>query len=331
MAVKPAKPPAAAGTGPKAATINNDIAYTELLPPSLLATVGRSEMLARTKKEGGISGRHASPHKGFSVEFAEHRQYTQGDDLRDLDWRVYGKVDKFYIKQYIEETNLRATIIVDASGSMNYVGEEAAEFEGKQLSKFEYARYLGAALTYLLIRQQDAVGLVTFDHEIRKYIRAASKPSQVRQILQELHATKPGKDTAAAEVFHDIAERISRRGLVIIISDLFDDGAKIKEALHHFQYRNHELVVFHLMAEEELTFPFKKFTNFRNLELFSQNIKVDPLSIKAQYLDRVRRFVDTIEKACGQMKADYVPVNTKIPVTETLSGYLSRRREQTKI
>ena len=330
MAVKPANSPAPAPSS-GGGTLNDDVAYTSLLPPSLLATVGRSEFLARTKKEGGISGRHASPHKGFSVEFAEHRQYAQGDDLRDLDWRVYGKVDRFYIKQYIEETNLRATIILDASGSMNYCGDEATEFEGKQLNKFEYGRYLAAALTYLLIRQQDAVGLVTFDHEIRRYIRAASKPSQVRMILEELYATSPGSDTAAADVFHDIAERINRRGLVIIISDLFDDGEKIKKALHHFQYRNHELVVFHLMAEEELSFPFKKFTNFRNLEALSRQIKVDPLSIKAQYLERVRGFIDTIEKACGQMKADYVPVNTKNSVIETLSAYISRRRELTKI
>lgn len=326
MAVTPSSSAPAAG-----ATLNSDVAYTELLPPELLATVGRSEFLARMKKEGGISGRHASPHKGFSVEFAEHRQYTQGDDLRDLDWRVYGKIDKFYIKQYIEETNLRATIIVDASGSMNYVGDEAAEFQGRKLSKFEYSRYLAAAMTYLLIRQQDAVGLVTFDTAMRKYIRAASKPSQVRQILEELHNTKAGEDTAAAEVFHDIAERINRRGLVIIISDLFDDGEKIKEALHHFQYRNHELVIFHVMAEEELTFPFKKFTNFRNLEELSRQLKVDPLALKAQYLDRVKTFIDIVEKACGQMKADYVPVNTKNPLVETLNGYLSRRRELTKL
>lgn len=314
-----------------AQSIGDDVAYTELLPPELLATIGRSEFLARTKKEGSISGRHASPHKGFSVEFAEHRQYTQGDDLRDLDWRVYGKVDRFYIKQYIEETNLRATIIMDASGSMNYVGDEATEFNGKRLSKFQYGRYLAAALTYLLIRQQDAVGLVTFDSEIRRYIRSASKPSQVRMILEELHSTQPGKDTAAAEVFHDIAERVQRRGLVIIISDLFDDGEKIKEALHHFQYRNHELVVLHVMAEEELTFPFKKFTNFRNLEMLNRNLKVDPLALKAQYLDRVRSFIDTIEKACGQMKADYVPINTKNPLVDSLNSYLSRRRELTKI
>ncbi len=309
---------------------NGDAAYLRLLPPELTAIIGKHEFLARTKKEGSISGRHASPHKGFSVEFAEHRQYTQGDDLRNLDWRVLGKSDRFYIKQYIEETNMRVTILVDASGSMNYVGDHATQLDGQQpLSKFEYARYLAAALTYLLIRQSDAVGLVTFDTEIRRYIRAASKPSQVRLILQELHETEPGDDTEAAVVFHDIAERIQRRGLVIIISDLFDDGERIKEALHHFQYRNHELVLFHLMAEEELTFPFRKFTNFRNLEALNANLKVDPLAIKAQYMERVRGFIDTIEKACGQMKADYVPVNTKNTLPETINAYLSRRRELT--
>lgn len=309
----------------------NTPGYMSLLPPELIATISRMEFLARTKKEGGITGRHASPHKGFSVEFAEHRQYSPGDDLRDLDWRVYGKIDRYYIKQYIEETNMRVTILMDASGSMNYTGSSATKFEGRHVSKFEYGRYIAAALTYLLIRQQDAVGLVTFDTQIRKYYRAASKPSQVRLILEELHNTNPGEDTAAAAVFHDIAERIQRRGLVIIISDLFDDGAKIKEALHHFQFRHHELVVFHIMADEELTFPFHKFTNFRNLEVHNQHIKVDPLSIKAQYLERVKAFIDTVEKACGQMKADYVPVNTKSSLPETLNSYLSRRREMTSI
>lgn len=310
---------------------SGELEYMKLLPPELTATIGRLEFLARTKKEGSISGRHASPHKGFSVEFAEHRQYSPGDDLRDLDWRVYGKADRYYIKQYIEETNLRATVVMDASGSMNFVGDEAIKFEGKRLSKFEYGRYLAAALSYLLIRQQDAVGLVTFDTKVRQYYRAASKPSQVRVILNELYNTKPGEDTAAAEVFHDIAERIHRRGLVILISDMFDDAERIKEALHHFQYRNHELVVFHIMAQEELTFPFKKFAKFRNLEIASQDIKVDPLAIKAQYLERVKTFIQTLESACGQMKADYVPVNTKNSLPETIASYLSRRRDMTSV
>ena len=304
-----------------------DSDYLRLLPPELTSTLARLEFLARTKKEGSISGRHASPHKGFSVEFAEHREYAAGDDLRDLDWRVYGKSDRYYIKQYIEETNLRATLIVDASGSMNYTGSSATKFEGKALSKFEYARYLAASLTYLLIRQQDAVGLVTFDKTVRAYRPPASKPSQVRVILEELHRTQPGDDTAAAEAFHEIAERIPRRGLVMIFSDLFDDPVRITEALHHFQFRYHEIVVFHLMAEEEITFPFRKFTDFKSLEINNEQLRVDPLALRAQYLERVRSFIDTIEKSCGQMKADYVAVNTKNPLPQTLATYLSGRRE----
>jgi len=297
-----------------------------MLPPEITAILGRLELLARSKKEGSITGKHSSPHKGFSVEFAEHRQYTQGDDLRDLDWRAYGKSDRYYIKQYIEETNLRATLLVDASGSMKFTGREAARLDGRRLSKFEYARYLAAALAYLLIRQQDAVGLVTFDDEVRAHLRAVSRPSQVRLILDRLHRTEPGRDTAAADVFHDIAERIPRRGLVIVISDLFDDAEAICNALHHFQYRNHELILFHLLAEEELTFPLRKFTAFRDLEASGSQLKIDPLALRSQYLKSVRAFLATIERACGQMKADYVPVNTKTPLPDTLSQYLAGRR-----
>lgn len=305
---------------------NGDAAYLRLLPPELTSTLARLEFLARTKKEGTISGRHASPHKGFSVEFAEHREYSAGDDLRDLDWRVYGRSDRYYIKQYIEETNLRATLIVDASGSMKYTGATATRFAGKQLSKFDYARYLAAALTYLFVRQQDATGLVTFDTQVRAYRPPASKPSQVRVILDELVRTEPGQDTAAAAVFHEVAERIPQRGLVLIFSDLFDDAARITEALHHFQFRYHEIVLFHLMAEEEITFPFRKFTDFRSLETSNQQLRVDPLALRAQYLEQVRTFIDTIERTCGQMKADYVAVNTKNSLPETLTNYLAGRR-----
>ncbi len=302
-------------------------AFTDLLPQELTNTIGRLEFLARTAKEGTINGRHTSPHKGFSVEFAEHRQYVSGDDLRNLDWRVYGKSDRYYIKQYIEETNMRVTILVDASGSMKYRGEEAASLgKASSLSKFEYARHLAAALSYLFIRQQDAVGLVTFDEGVRKYIRPAAKPSQVRMILEELHHTEPGEDTRCAETFHEIAERIPPRGLVIVISDLFDDAEAIKNALHHFRYKRHELLLFHMMAEEELTFPFKKFDHFKCLEVDGRRVDIDPATIRASYLERVRAHLKAIELACGQMEADYVPVNTKASVNETLFSYFSNRK-----
>ncbi len=297
---------------------------SDLLTPGLIEAMGRMELLARTKKEGSISGRHASPHKGSSVEFAEYRQYSPGDDLRNLDWRVLGRSDRFYIKQYVEETNLRATLVLDVSGSMAFEGQEAVSLSGRRLRKFDYARHLAAALAYLFIRQQDAVGLVTFDTAIRTYLREMSRPSQIRLILDELRGSEPGGDTGAADVFHDVAERIRRRGLVILISDLFDDPEAIRDALHHFEYRQHELIVFHVMAEEELNFPFRKFTRFRALET-APGMQVDPLAIRSEYLERVRRFVETIERTCGQMKADYVPVNTNRPVEEILTGFLAKR------
>lgn len=303
-----------------------EIDYMSLLPEEAAASLKRLELLARGKMAGSINGRHVSPGKGSSVEFAEHRQYAPGDDLRNLDWRVFGKNDRYYIKQYIEETNLRASIVVDASGSMAYTGDAAAKVGGRRLSKFAYAQHLAAALAYLLVGQRDAAGLVTFDTQVRDFIRPASKPSQVQQILQTLHTTTPGGETAVSEVLHDIAERIPARGMVVLISDLFDDPEKIIEALHHFGYRKHELVVFHLMADEELSFPFKNFGDFRNLEIGEQRIKVDPAAIKAEYLERVRAFVATIEKGCGQLRADYVPVNTRENYTEALSRYLVRRK-----
>jgi len=301
--------------------------FSRLLPPDIVNMIGRLEFLACRPKEGTVTGRHNSPHKGFSVEFAEHRQYVEGDDLRNLDWRVYGKSDRYYIKQFIEETNMRVTILVDASGSMAYSGEESASVDDTEhISKFDYARYLAAAMTYLLIRQQDAVSLVTFADGIRKYIRPAAKPSQLRLILEELNKTETGENTRCADTFHEIAERIPSRGLVIVISDLFDDADAIKNALHHFRFKNHELVVFHVMAEEELTFPFKKFDKFRCLEIDNRDLDIDPTTLRASYLERVKAHLKAMELSCGQMEADYVPVNTKTPITETLFGYFSQRK-----
>ncbi|MEI6807415.1 MAG: DUF58 domain-containing protein [bacterium] len=300
--------------------------YMGLLPGSTTAQVSRLEFFARGLVEGFISGRHRSPHKGFSVEFAEHRQYAPGDDLHDLDWRVYGKSDRFYIKQYVEETNLRATILVDASGSMAYTGDAAAEIDGRKVSKFEYAQFLAAALAYILVKQQDAVGLVTFDTGLRRYIPARSRASQLRQVLNELDQTKPGGETGLGGIFHNIADRIHRRGIVIIISDLFDKSEEITRALHHFRYRRHEVLVFHVMAEEELTFPFKGSTRFHSLEKADVNLQIDPYSIRSEYLARIKSFVETIKTGCSQIKADYVPVCTKTPFHEALADCLSRRR-----
>ena len=300
--------------------------YRKLLPSQTTSQVMRLEFLARGIVEGFIAGRHRSPHKGFSVEFAEHRQYTPGDDLHDLDWRVYGKNDRYYIKQYIEETNLRATILVDASASMTYTGDQAMELDGRRLSKFAYARYLAAALAYLLIMQQDAVGLVTFDTRLRRYIPARSRASQLRQILQELSETAPGGETGLGGIFHNIADRIHRRSIVIVISDLFDRAEDIVKALHHFRFRRHEVLLFHVMAEEELNFPFTGTTLFRHLEHPATELRVDARAIRTDYLKKVGAFIGAVESACGQIKADYVPVSTRTPFEKVLADCMSRRR-----
>ena len=302
-----------------------ETSYMRLLPDGIAGTLSRLELLARAKKQGAMSGRHTSPNKGFSVVFAEHRQYMPGDDIRDLDWRGFAKSDKYYIKQYIEETNLRATIVLDCSGSMKYRGDQAALVDGRKVSKFEYAQYLAAAMAYLMIKQQDAVGLVTFDEQIRSYVKAASRPSQVRLVLGELDKSEPGNDTRLASTLHEVAERIPSRGLVIIVSDCFESAAQIVESFHHFKFRNHELVLFHIMAEEELTFPFSASQEFKDLEASGTRIKVDPRTIRAAYLQKVKEHVSIIEKACGQMQADYVPLTTKTPYSQALADFVARR------
>jgi len=304
--------------------------YMSLLDPDALAKIHRLELIARGLVEGFVSGRHRSPYKGFSVEFAEHRQYVAGDDIRDLDWRVYAKSDRYYIKQYIEETNLRSVILLDASGSMAYTGREAAQHNGKRLSKFEYGRYLAASLAHLMINQQDAVGLVTFDTDVRHYIPSRARISHLRAVLSELTRTEPAGESALAPVLHDIAERVHRRGMIILISDLFDDPKDIINALHHFRYRKHEVLLLHVMAEEELTFPFDRWSQFRDLELDTRRVQLDPRSVRASYLEHVRDFIRTIREGCGRMDVDYVQLSTKRGFAVALAHYLASRRMRTK-
>ncbi len=297
-----------------------------LLPPETMGIMRRLEWYARRRMQGTLTGRHSSPDKGFSVEFAEHRQYVPGDDPKNLDWRVMAKSDHNVIRQYIEETNLRATLAIDVSGSMKYTGDSAAKVGEVALSKLEYAKHLAAALAYLFVKQGDGAGLVTFDKKVRSFIRSGSRPSQVRRILEELHVTEAGDDTDVGGVLHGVADRIPKRGTVILISDLFDDPAKIIEALHHFDFRQHELVIFHLMAEEELTFPFKNFQRFRDLEGVEAMLRIDPQAIRAAYLEKIRDFVKRIDAACGKMRADYVAVYTKAPLRDTLLRYVGGRK-----
>ena len=300
--------------------------YMKWLPPKSTATIARCELFGRTMKSGFISGRHRSPKKGNSVEFAEHRQYMPGDDLRTLDWKVLGRKDKLYIRQYEEETNLRTTILLDCSGSMAFAGDRAAELEGRPLSKFDYARYLAAGLTYMLTGQQDAVGLVTFDTKMRQYLPAKSSASQTRRILETLDEAKPGNETDPAPVINDIAERIPPRGLVVVISDLFTkDVDALLKALHHFHYRKHEIIVLHTMAEEELHFDFDGHVHFDNLE-GPDELLLDAKAVRAGYLEQVNAFLKKVGDGVRRMGADYVPMNTKVAFDRNLVDYLARRR-----
>jgi len=297
-----------------------------MLGPEALAKIHRLELLARGVVEGFVAGRHKSPYTGFSVEFAEHRQYAPGDDLRGLDWRAYGKSDRYYVKQYVDETNLRATILLDASGSMRYRGNLAARIDGHVPSKFDYARLLAASLAHLMIHQQDAVGLVAFDTGIRRYVPPRSRPGYLRVLLGELCDARCGRETAIAPILHDVAEQSRRRGLIVLISDLLDDPGEILQALHHFRYRKQEVMVLHVMAEEELTFPFERQSEFRDLERSSGRTQVDPRAIRAEYLDQVRRHVGLIEDGCGRMNVDYVGLSTRHNFDEALGRYLAHRK-----
>jgi len=208
---------------------------------------------------------------------------------------------------------------------MRYAGRRAARHDGETLSKFRYGQFLAASLAHLMINQQDAVGLATFDARIRRYIPARSRASHLRVILEELVETDPGAESSLAGVFHDLAERIRRRGLVIIISDLFDDITEILRALHHFRYRKHEVLLFHVLAEEELTFPFDRWSVFRNLERLGHRLQLDPLAVRSEYLQRLGRFIRRLQIGCGQMDIDYVQLSTDNSFDVALAHYLAHR------
>ncbi|MBI5818781.1 MAG: DUF58 domain-containing protein [Verrucomicrobia bacterium] len=301
------------------------------LDPAALAKLSRLEIVARLVVEGFISGLHKSPHKGFSVEFAEHRQYVVGDNIRDIDWKLFGKSDRFFIKQYEEETNLRAYLLVDASGSMNYAGP--AE-RGRGLSaqpprptKFRYASCAAAALSYLMLQQRDAVGLVTFDSRVRRYIPPRAKAAHLRGIFEELDRTQPGADTNLSAIFHDLAERFRKRGLIIIFSDLFDDPEQLANALQHFRHKKHEVIVFHILDDDELTFPFQQLTQFEDMEIAGTRLMIEPRQLRDEYLAQVNAFIERVRRICWQFRIDYVPMRTHEPFDATLAAYLARRME----
>jgi uncharacterized protein (DUF58 family) len=287
------------------------------LDPKTLTKIGNLDLKARLIVEGYISGQHKSPYHGFSVEFAEHREYSPGDDLKHLDWKVFAKSDRFYIKQYEEETNLRSYILLDTSESMKYASPGC-------ISKLEYACYIAASLTYMLIRQQDSVGMVLFDNKVKKFVPASASPAHLRLLLHELKQIVPEQRTDTGSILHDLAERIKRKGLVVILSDLFDDPDKLLSGLQHFRHRRHEVIIFQILDDFETSFPFDNMTLFEGYEGW-QELLCDPRSLRKGYLEEYQAFNEKMKRGCRNSKIDFVPVSTKHPLDVVLSAYLAAR------
>lgn len=288
------------------------------LEPQALARVKNLSVVARGVVEGFITGLHASPYKGFSVEFAEHREYTAGDDPRHLDYRMLARTDRLYIKQYEEETNMRVQILLDTSGSMGY------SYDGK-MTKLEYGSYLTAVLSYLMTRQQDSVGLTTFDTEVRLDMPARSSPRHFSEMMHRLEAIKPGQSTNVAETLHKLASRFKRRCLIVLISDLYDERSEeVLRALHHFRHRRHEVLLFHVFDKAEIDFPFQDLIAFHDLET-GERIQVDPSYVRDQYKSQVEEFIENYRRSCAEAQIDYVLTDTSTPYDFMLTRYIAKR------
>jgi uncharacterized protein (DUF58 family) len=286
------------------------------LEPAALARVKNLALVARGVVEGFISGLHSSPYKGFSIEFAEHRKYSPGDNPRHLDWRILGRTDRLYVKQYEEETNLRAQILLDASASMAYGS-------GAQ-TKLEYASFLTAVLAQLMIRQQDAVGLTTFDTKVRLDMPARSSPRHFDEIMQQLEGVRPGHATNLGATLNALADRFKRRCLLVLISDLYGEPEHLEKALHHFRHKRHEVIVFHVLDRAEIEFPFRDLSVFLDMET-NEQIQVDPTYVREDYRRRMTEFMDRCRKTCADCQIDYVLADTSVPYDFMLSRYLAKR------
>jgi len=283
----------------------------------MVAMLNSISMKAKLVVEGYIIGQHRSPYHGFSVEFSEHRSYEPGDEVKHIDWKLYGKTNRLYVKRYEEETNLRAHLILDTSKSMSYTSNK--------VSKLDYGSYLLAALSYLMISQQDAAGVVLFDEKIRSFIPPKSTPSHLNTLLNVLDTPKPGNDTKIESVLHQMAERINKRGLVIIISDLLDEPKNVFKGLKHFRHRKQEVILFHILDRNELEFEFENRTKFVDMES-GEEITTDPWHIKNDYKNLILDVQKYYRRNCRLNKIDYVPLYTDDSLDKGLSEYFNKRQ-----
>jgi uncharacterized protein (DUF58 family) len=288
----------------------------QFLDPAVVARLGTLELKARTIVEGLLAGLHRSPFKGFSVEFAEYRQYIPGDDLATIDWKVYARSDRHYVKKFEEETNLDCHVVLDASGSMSY--------RSGAISKFEYAQCLAASLGYLMNRQRDAVGLTAFDDGITTMLPASARPGHLRAMLITLDRLKPGRETDVARPLHQLAESIAKRGMVVLISDLLDEPDRVVRGLKHFQFRGTDVIVFHVLDPDEVRFPFQRATRFEDLET-DEEVMAVPSIVREHYLEAMGALVDRYRRDLGACGIDYCQLTTDQPLEMGLLAYLSTR------
>jgi uncharacterized protein (DUF58 family) len=289
---------------------------TRFLAPEVLAKINSLELIARSVVEGFISGLHRSPHLGFSTDFAEHRQYMPGDDLRHLDWKLLARTDRLYIKKYQADTNTQMTILLDASASMNYASGE--------VTKMQYAQFLASSLAYLGVRQHDSVGLDAFNEEIIEHIPPLSKTGHLRTMLGVIDRVQAGKATKLSEQLHRVAERLTRRGVVVLISDLYDDPESILRGLEHLRFRGNEVIVFHLMDKQELDFDFGDAVVLEDSETEEQ-LHVIPDALRDEYLRAIQAHIDAIRQGATLNRIDYELLRTSEPLDMALSSYLNRR------
>jgi len=266
--------------------------------------------------EGYLSGQHRSPYHGFSVEFAQHRQYVPGDDIKHIDWKVYGRTGRYYLKQFEEETNLVCWLLMDRSESMRY--------SSGPVSKYDYGCMTAAALSYLILHQQDSVGLVTFDDQVRSFLPPSGQMSYLKQIIRTLNEGPMREKTGFAPIFHSLAERIAKRALIVVLSDLFDEVADLIAGLKHMRHNRHEVVLFHILDRAEVEFPFQEATLFRGLER-SANLLTDPRSVRSSYIHEMEAFLTELRRSCSSQNIDYVQLLTDASLGVALSSYLSHR------
>ncbi|MHC4842055.1 MAG: DUF58 domain-containing protein [Planctomycetota bacterium] len=291
--------------------------YQKYLDPEVLNQIRHLEVTARNVVEGFIAGLHRSPYRGFSVEFAQHREYVQGDDLRFLDWKAYAKSDKYYIKEYEEETNFRATIVLDTSESMRYQS-------GENKSKLDYGRYMAASLAYLIQKQSDAAGLALFDEKLHDFVPPSNSQVGLMRMLASMHEREPRNKTNIGEVLTEVAQRSGRRSLIMIISDLFDDVKHLKRGLEHLAARKHDIIVFNVMDPMEREFSFDRLTQFLGMEGY-EDLLVDPKTLRKAYMHEVETFTAQVRRACLRSKSDFMPMDTSMPLGVALQAYLARR------